>query len=190
VHATIENLSASGALIVAHHCGDAAYAICDVELKLGLDSGSVLARPVRVIHAAEVTRIAVEFCRIEPEFQAAIEVAVEDAMIAAARRPVLVVDDQPLRRHALVSRLRARGLKPLAPRTPLEALDLLTRSHLHINVALLAAGFGQSAAELRAVIVDSFPWVTTADISNDVEATVDVADAAWSEHVRLATAIS
>jgi hypothetical protein len=83
-------------------------------------------------------------------------------------------------------------MTPLAPRTPLEAIDLLARSHLHINVCLLAAGFGHSADQLRALVAESFPWVTAADISDDVEATVDRAANAWSstDFARLATAIA
>jgi hypothetical protein len=59
-------------------------------------------------------------------------------------------------------------------------------------VALLAPSFGQSSAELRALFAESFPWVTAAEISNDVDATVEAAAIAWSSSdvVRLATAIA
>ncbi len=190
VHATIANLSASGALFLAR--GEIAESQLDVELKLGLDSGWLSARTVRVERLASHIRIAVVFERVEPRLRASIDAAIEGAIRAAERRPVLVVDDQSARRHDLVAQLAARGMTPLAPRTPLEAIDLLARSHLHINVALLAPSFGQSSAELRALFAESFPWVTAHDISNDINATVEAAASAWSssEVVRLATAIA
>ncbi|MEO6774972.1 MAG: hypothetical protein ABI467_18545 [Kofleriaceae bacterium] len=193
--ATIENLSASGALFVTSQTLDRAIVrdtCAIVELKLGLESGWLSARTVRVERIAQQTRIAVEFGQMEPELRAAIEAAIEGAIAAAARRPVLVVDDQSARRADLIARLSARGMTPLAPRTPLEAVDLLARSHLHINVALLAPSFGQSRSDLRELLAESFPWVTAEDISNDVEATVEAAALAWStsEMARLATAIA
>ena len=191
--ATIKNLSTSGALFVTSGgtVGGGAGSI-EIELKLGLESGWLSARAVRVEREPHRTRIAVEFDRVEPALAAAINAAIEGAIRAASRRPVLVVDDQRDRRTDLVARLTARGMTPLAPQTPLEAIDLLARSNLHINVALLAPSFGQSAAELHALFADSFPWVTATDISNDVEATVDAAADAWSssDMVRLATAIA
>jgi hypothetical protein len=183
-HGEIENLSSSGALVAIAGVPE----LANVELKLGIDTGWVRARTVRV----EAHRIAVEFDHIEPALRASIEAAIEGALRAAARRPVLVVDGRNTRRHDLVSRLAARGMTPLAPRTPLEAIDLLTRAHLHVNVCLLAPSFGQSTAELRALVSDSFPWVSTADISDDLEDTVDRALEAWSDTdvARLSTAIA
>jgi PilZ domain len=190
IHGTIENLSASGALISLS--GDHAGAPRDVELKLGLDSGRVVARTVRVERDVRHTHIGIAFEHVEPTLRAAIEAAIENAVRAAARRPVLVVDDLSSRRSDLVARLVARGMTPLAPRTPLEAIDLLARSHLHINVCLLAAGFGHSADQLRALVAESFPWVTAAEIDDDVDATVERAADAWSASAmaRLATAIA
>jgi hypothetical protein len=63
---------------------------------------------------------------------------------------IFVIDDHIARRTELVTRLAARGMTPLAPRTPLEAIDLLTCRQLHVNVALLAPSFGHSAGGLRA----------------------------------------
>jgi len=190
-HATIENLSSSGALLVTDHVVEQ-QPVMSIELKLGLDSGWLSARTVRVEKLAEQFRVAVEFEQMEPELRASIEAAIEGAIAAAARRPVLVVDDQLGRRADLIARLVARGMTPLAPRTPLEAVDLMSRSHLHINVALLAPSFGQSSSDLRELFAESFPWVTATDISNDVEATVDAAAQAWStsDVARLATAIA
>jgi len=189
-HGTIENLSSSGALVtVAGVPGDAAL---DVELKLGVDSGWVSARTVRIERTAKRFRIAVMFENIDPAVAAAIDNAITAAIRAAQRRPILVIDDRIPRRHDLVTRLAARGMTPLAPRTPLEAIDLLTRTQLHVNVCLLAPSFGQSTAELRALVSDSFPWVSTAEISDDVEATVDRALEAWNgtDVARLSPAIA
>jgi hypothetical protein len=190
LHGTIENLSAGGALIALS--GDHQAASRDVELKLGEGSGRVVARTVRIERDARRTHVAIAFEDVEPSLRASIEAAVAGALRAAARRPVLVVDDRSTRRSDLVARLVARGMTPLAPRTPLEAIDLLARSHLHINVCLLAAGFGHSADQLRALVAESFPWVTAEDISDDVEATVERAHGAWSSSAmaRLATAIA
>ena len=190
-HATIENLSSSGALLVTSHVVEQ-QPMVSIELKLGLESGWLSARTVRVEKLADQFRIAVEFDQMEPALRASIDAAIEGAIAAAVRRPVLVVDDQLGRRADLVARLAARGMTPLAPRTPLEAVDLMSRSHFHINVALLAPSFGQSSSDLRELFAESFPWVTATDISNDVEATVDAAAHAWStsDVARLATAIA
>jgi len=187
----IENLSSGGALVsVVGFPGEAADSF-DVELKLGIDSGWVSARTVRVDRTRDVDRrlrIAVAFDRIDEPLRAAIGSAIDIAMRAARRRPILVIDDRIPRRVELVTRLAARGLTPLAPRTPLEAIDLLTRTQFSVHVCLLAASFGQSTAELRALVSDSFPWVSTAEISDDLDATIDRALEAWSgtEVARLA----
>ncbi len=185
-HATIENLSASGALLRAS--GAFELRDLDVELKLGLESGSLRARTVRLERSAEHTRIAVEFDQVKPELRVAIEVAIAAAIRAAERRPVLIVDGQRERRESLVASLLARGMTPLAPTTPLEAIDLLARSNLHVNVVLLAT----PSPELREVLRESFPWVTAEEISSDLEATVTAAAEAWSasDTARFATAIT
>ena len=187
---TIENLSASGALVnVAGLPSDDSL---DVELKLGLDCGWVSARTVRVEQMPLHYQIAVEFDQIDAELRGSIEAAIEGALRAAERRPILVIDDRAARRHELVMLLAGRGMTPLAPRTPLEAIDLLTRAHLHVNVCLLAPSFGQSIAELRSLVGDSFPWVTTADISDDLDDTCSRAAEAWSgtDVARLSSAIA
>lgn len=178
MHGTIENLSSSGALVTV--AGVPFDDSLDVELKLGEDSGWVSARTVRIERTARRWRIAVQFDRVDDQMRNAIEGAIDHALRAAQRRPILVIDDRPARRVNLATRLAARGMTPLAPRTPLEAIDLLTRTQLHVNVCLLAPSFGQSVEELRALVSDSFPWVTTAEISDDVELTVDRALEAWS----------
>jgi hypothetical protein len=190
MHGTIENLSSSGALVTV--AGVPFDESLDVELKLGEDSGWVSARSVRIERTARRWRIAVQFDRMDDQTRAAIEDAIEHALRAAQRRPILLIDDLPARRVHLATRLAARGMTPLAPRTPLEAIDLLTRTQLHVNVCLLAPSFGQTVDELRALVSDSFPWVTTAEISDDVDLTVDRALEAWSgtDVARIASGIA
>jgi hypothetical protein len=190
MHGTIENLSSSGALVTV--AGVPFDESLDVELKLGEDSGWVSARTVRIERTARRWRIAVQFDRMDDQMRAAIEGAIEHALRAAQRRPILLIDDLPARRVHLATRLAARGMTPLAPRTPLEAIDLLTRTQLHVNVCLLAPSFGQTVDELRALVSDSFPWVTTAEISDDVDLTVDRALEAWSgtDVARIASGIA
>ena len=186
VRGTIENLSSSGALLDVG--GPPAAGALDVELKLGSDTARVSARAVRIERTAARWRIAVAFDGVDSQMRAAIETAIAQALRAAQRRPILVIDDRIGRRADLVSLLAARGMTPLAARTPLEAIDLLTRTQLHVNVCC----FGDTTQELRALVADSFPWVTTAEISDDLEATVDRAVEAWSgtEVARIAAAIS
>jgi hypothetical protein len=178
MHGTIENLSSSGALVTV--AGIPFDETLDVELKLGDDSGWVSARTVRIVRTTRRWRIAVQFDRVDAQMRSAIEGAIDHALRAAQRRPIMLIDDRPARRVNLATRLAARGMTPLAPRTPLEAIDLLTRTQLHVNVCLLAPSFGQSVDELRSLVSDSFPWVATAEISDDVELTVDRALEAWS----------
>src|SRR6185503_13501630 len=178
VHGTIENLSSSGALF--NVVGVPIEENVDVELKLGDETGWVSAKTVRIERTARRWKIAVQFDRVDDQMRAAIEGAIDHALRAAQRRPILVIDDRPSRRVSLATRLAARGMTPLAPRTPLEAIDLLTRTQVHVNVCLLAPSFGQTVEELRALVSESFPWVTTAEISDDVELTVDRALEAWS----------
>lgn len=175
--ATIENLSQSGALVVARDVP--AEAMVDVELKLGEETSRIRARAVRV----ERARVALAFDEPQP----ALDAAIDHAVRAAHRRPVLVVDSQRTRRTALATRLAARGMTPLVPRTPLEAIDFLTRTQLHVNVAVLPV-----TSELHHVLADSFPWVSTAHISDDIDATVQRAVDAWigTDGARLASAIA
>jgi len=190
MHGTIENLSRGGALVTV--AGAVPEEPIDLELKLGLDSGWITARAVRVERTARRWKIAVAFDQIGDEIRAAIDAAILAALRATHRRPVLIIDDDVERRGDLLDLLSARGMTPVAARTPLDAIELLTRTQLHISVCLLAPSFGHSFAELRALVSDSFPWVSTAEISNDLEQTADRAAHAWSgtEVARIARAVS
>ena len=186
-HGTIENLSSSGALLTVRGV-PATEQDLDLELKLGDETGWVSAHTVRIERYSPTRlRIAVTFDRVEDRVRAAIETAIEHAVRAAQRRPVLVVDHSRARRVELATKLAARGMTPLVPRTPLEAIDLLTRTSLHVAVAMLDA-----TSELHGVLAESFPWVSTAPISDDIEATVEAALDAWSttDGARLASAIA
>ena len=191
MHGRIENLSSSGALVSVSGMPSADESF-DVELKLGVDTGWVSARAVRVEKLARRFRIAVAFDKLDESVRAAIEAAIASALRAAQRRPIMVLDERIARRHDLASRLAARGMTPLAPRTPLEAIDLLARTQLHVDVCLLAPSFGHTAAELRALVSESFPWVRATEISDDLEATVDRALEAWSgtDVARLSSAMA
>lgn len=183
--AMITNLSTTGALLEAYGLPDDS---CELELKIGVDSGRVRARTVRVEPLEAGSRVAVTFERLDPALHLAIVEIVDSARSAAEHRPVLVVDDDEERRAALIDQLGNRGMTPLAPRTPLDAIVLLANPHLHVSLCLL----GPTSDELRTLVVDSFPWVATADICDDVDATVARAHAAWgvTEMARFARALA
>jgi hypothetical protein len=185
LHGSLENLSKTGALlIIASRPPDANL---DLELRLSEGDGWVTARTVRIEPPKAQPpyrggwKIAVAFDRVEPSMRAAIDSAISHALAAAKRRPILVIDDQHERRASLISRLAREGMTPLAPKTPLEAIDLLARAQLHVSVCMLAPGFGVPTTDLATILSDSFPWVTTAEISDDIDDTASRALAAWAE---------
>lgn len=195
LHGSLENLSQSGALV--HVASKPPTDDLELELRLDDGDGWVTARTVRVERVNANTqrggwRIAVVFDRVEPSMRAAIDSAIAHALSAAKRRPVLVIDDQAERRTNLITKLAAEGMTPLAPKTPLEAIDILTRSQLHVSVCMLAPGFGVASTDLATILSDSFPWVTTAEISDDVDDTASRALRAWAETpvARLGVAIT
>lgn len=190
VHGTVENLSQSGALVtVARELRDPEI---EVQLKLADGCGWVRARAVRVERGPTAGyQIAIAFDRVDPAIRASIDTAIASARSAARRRPILVIDDRDDRRLRLLDGLVKRGMTPLSPRTPLEAVDLLTRAQLHVSVCLLAPGFGVPSSDLAAILSDSFPWVTTTQIGDDLEDTCDRTLVAWelTPVARLGTAI-
>jgi hypothetical protein len=177
LHGMIENLSQSGALVsVATRRAEEQL---DIEIRLAEGSGWVVARVVRVEPHARQWRVAVAFDRVDEPLREAIEASIASARGAARRRPILVIDENISRKNDLIMRLSDRGMTPLAPKTPLEAIDLLTRSQLHVGVCLLAPGFGVPSNDLRAVLSDSFPWVSVAEITDDLDATTHHAITTW-----------
>jgi len=173
----IENLSQSGALIsVASRPIEQEL---DIEIRLAEGNGWVVARTVRVEPMGPQWRIALKFDRVDDTLRDSIDASIASARGAARRRPILVIDENTDRKRDLISRLADLGMTPLAPKTPLEAIDLLTRSQLHVGVCLLAPGFGVQSTDLRAVLSDSFPWVCVAEITDDLEATTHQAINTW-----------
>jgi hypothetical protein len=83
-----------------------------------------------------------------------------------ARVSVVVLDDPGERRTHLMELLADKGLAPIAPRTPLEAIDLLERSSPRI--CLVAP-----ETPMHEMLGDSFPQLRTADITDDLEDTID-----------------
>jgi CheY-like chemotaxis protein len=179
LHGALENLSRGGALLNVASTPPPSSETQELELRFAEGGGWGTARILRVEQVAARWRIAVVFGPLERAVGAAIDAAIDAALAAARRRPILVIDDRPERRASLIERLSDRGMTPLAPRTPLEAIDMLTRAHLH--VCLLAPGFGIPATDLAALLSDSFPWVTTTEISDDLEATAGRAAEAWAD---------
>lgn len=177
LHGMIENLSQSGALVSAATRPPEPQ--LDVELRLSDGSGWVSARIVRVEPGEHAWRIALAFDRVDATLRQAIETAIASARGAARRRPILVIDENSDRKRDLIARLSRSGMTPLAPKTPLEALDLLSRSQLHVGVCLLAPGFGVPSTELRSALTESFPWVSVAEITDDLDATTDQALDTW-----------
>ncbi|HMG24841.1 MAG TPA: PilZ domain-containing protein [Kofleriaceae bacterium] len=178
LHGMIENLSQSGALVsVASRPPEEQL---DIEIRIAEGTGWVAGRVVRVEPNAGQWRIAIAFERVDDSLRDAIVASIASARGAARRRPILVIDENTDRKNSLISRLSDRGMTPLAPKTPLEAIDLLTRSHLHVGVCLLAPGFGVPSHDLRAVLSDSFPWVTVAEITDDLDETTHQAIDTWN----------
>ena len=177
LHGMIENLSQTGALVSV--ASRRAEEQLDMEVRLAEGSGWVVARVVRVEPHARQWRVAVAFDRVDQPLRDAIEASIASARGAARRRPILVIDENTVRKNNLITRLSDQGMTPLAPKTPLEAIDLLTRSQLHVGVCLLAPGFGVPSHDLRAVLTDSFPWVSVAEITDDLEATTHQAIKTW-----------
>ena len=177
LHGMIENLSQSGALVsVASRPPEE----LDMEIRLTEGSGWVVGRVVRVESQARQWRIAVAFDRVDDSLKDAIDASIASARGAARRRPILVIDENTDRKNSLITRLSDHGMTPLAPKTPLEAIELLTRSQLHVGVCLLAPGFGVPSHDLRAVLSDSFPWISVAEITDDLDATTHQAIDTWN----------
>ncbi len=187
LHCAIANLSYGGALVDVS-TPLAPFFSAELELRFGSHISTVTARTVRVeVKPRRQWRIAVAFDDVDAKTREAIDGVITTALSAARRRPILVIDDQVERRDALIALLLERGMTPLAPRTPLDAIELLTREQLHVDVCLLAPG----STELAAVLEDSFPWVSTTGIDDDIETSVGLAIAAWEQTplARLGSAI-
>ena len=178
LHGMIENLSQSGLLVSV--TSRPREPQLDVEIRLSNGGGWGRARIARVEPSTRQWRIGVAFERIDDALHESIDTAIATARGAARRRPILVIDENSDRKRDLIARLANRGMTPLVPKTPLEAIDLLSRSQLHVGVCLLAPGFGIPSTDLRTVLTDSFPWVSVAEITDDLEATTHEALDTWN----------
>ncbi|MDX2089436.1 MAG: PilZ domain-containing protein [Kofleriaceae bacterium] len=182
VHGVVENLSCSGALL--HVSTLPGSGEVELELHLADGNGTLRARMVRVSPTRHATWfVALAFDRIDPPLQRTIDTSIADAMQAARARTVLVLDNRDLRRAQLLDRLVDRGFTPVAPRTPLETIDLLASAALHVRMCLVAKDFAVARNELAQTLGEHFPWVTVAEISDDLELTVDNALAAYARSV-------
>lgn len=85
---------------------------------------------------------------------------------AAGAVAVIVLDDPGERRTDLMARLTNRGLAPIAPRTPLEAIDLLERSSPRLCLV-------PAETPMHDLLSDSFPSLRTAEITDDLDDTID-----------------
>lgn len=199
LYGNIENLSLGGLLISVSSSPnweiDGDPGTLDIELRFGPEPAERFARgtippgtlaatghPVRIEPSAGRVRIAVKFDRLFDAAEDEIEAEIEAALGAALSRPVLIIDDDETRRRRLASELAARGMTPLVPRTPLEAIDLLSRSRLHVAVCAVAERFADiPSPELRAFIAEGFPWVETLAIDRGETELADRAQQIW-EH--------
>lgn len=177
LHAAVENLSQTGALLNA----PSRPYVLDIDVELLLDHASrwSRARMVRLDPVARRWRIAVAFESADPPLRAAIDAEIESVLAAARKKPILVIDDYAERRATLVARLAQLGMTPLAPKTALGAIDVLSRARLHVGVCLLARGFGVASSDLGAILDDNFPWVRVAHIDDDLDVSIERARTAW-----------
>lgn len=181
MHATLDNLSRSGMMLTLASPPIEVDPSVDVELRMLGGGGWVSGYVIRVEQDGDRWHVAIGFDCIEHEMRDRIERAVTAARSTIQSRPVLVIDDRNDRRMRLVEQLKQRGFTPLAPKTPLEAMDFLSRPQLHVDVCLLGGtGFALTPDELAAILSDTFPWVTTAKIDDDLEATTERASDAWT----------
>lgn len=169
VRGTIENLSRDGALLDVMGLPDGR--LLELELALGGSRVRLTARPVRAEPNASRTRLALQFADVAPADRSVIDAAIDGAVAAAARPRVLVIDDDHRRLRALILALEQHGMTPLAPRTPLDAIDMLMNPELAVSTALLAPSFGHSLEALEGLVADSFPWVRAHLIDDDIAST-------------------
>ncbi len=180
----IENLSLFGVSVLADDEPTAGDTL-DVELVIaGRDPLVLLGHVVRVTArpAPRAARIAIDFDRVPASAEDIIEDEIVAAYAAAQQRPVVILDATEARRAALAHAVRARGMTPLVPRTPLEVIDLLSRQQTHADVCLVGGNFGgHDRAALTRFLAETFPWVRIAAIRSDLGAAADEAGAQWRD---------
>ena len=87
----------------------------DIELRLAEGGGWVVGRVVRVEPHARQWRVALAFDRVDESLRGAVDASIASARGAARRRPILVIDENTVRKNDLISRLSDCGMTPLAP---------------------------------------------------------------------------
>jgi hypothetical protein len=197
LYGNIENLSLGGVLVSVASAPawwriDGDPGVLDIELRFGATRTTPAAReegavpfaatghPVRIEPVGGRVRIAVAFDRLFASAEDEIEDEIEAALGAALSRPVLIIDHDEVRRRRLAVQFGALGMTPLVPRTPLEAIDLLSRARLHVAVCAVAERFADiPSSELHAFIAEGFPWVRTLTIDQHEASLADRAHAIW-----------
>jgi len=109
--------------------------------------------------------LVVRFHALRPEVEDLIEDEVLGAVEAERAPRVVVVDCTPERRHQVAAALRGLGCCSLEAATPLEAIELIERSRLHVCAVALAECLTQTQAdEIVQYLHDSHPEVVIARI--------------------------
>ncbi|MCB9573404.1 MAG: PilZ domain-containing protein [Kofleriaceae bacterium] len=188
IRGIVENLSLFGVSVLANAAPPAGETL-DVELALEARPRLwLLGHLVRVVRrdiaapGPGAMRIAIDFERVPAAVEEILEDEVVAAYTASQERPVVIVDGAEGRRAALAEAVRARGMTPLVPRTPLEVIDLLSRRHPHADVCMVSSGFG--GVEGRALVsflTETFPWVRITTVRTDPDDAAEQARAAWRE---------
>jgi hypothetical protein len=177
----IENLSLGGALLRTADLLGRKDAL-DIELRVPQCAHlRVTGEAVRVERRENGPRIAVRFTDISPDAEDAIENEVLAALDAARARPVLLVDGDVARRTLVADSLRARGLTPIVPRTPLEVVDTLVGRRC-VELCVLSQTFGGlRGAEVSHFITELFPWVRIMVVGDDPDLLAEDVDETWNE---------
>jgi hypothetical protein len=186
LHAGIENLSCTGLLATASASAGFDRRGADrffLDLRLAdRPRIAVRGKTIRVETRDVRVKIAVAFCDLERDAALAIEDAVSRAMEASQVQTLLVIDSDVERRARTAEALSASGIMPIVPRTPLEAIDLLSRARLHIGLCTIGKQFAEiPAIEIRQFLAEGFPWVRVLDAADEPAATVARAVAALAE---------
>jgi len=165
---TVQNLSASGALLTgAHDVQPAAPLRLLLELPDG-ESLAVGAHVRRRAHAGDTVALAVAFRHLEQGSEDRIQDAVLsllDASFRSAHPAVLVVDPDPETRGALVGRLEALGRRPIACAAPLDAMRVLEDGEP--IEAVVARDGSDTHPDLLSWVVENHPSVRSVLVVED-----------------------
>lgn len=165
---TVQNLSASGALLTGAHDVQPA---APLRLLLELPDGEPLAVGAHVrrrAHAGDTVALAVAFRHLDPASEDRIQDAVLSMLDASFRRThpaVLVVDPAPDRRRALVAQVDGLGRRGIPCAAPLDAMRILEGGD---PVAAVVARDGvEPHPELLSWVVENHPTVRSVLLVED-----------------------